>query len=607
MKIFSWNPRTHRMYIPEDDVTIHGVKSFDSAKALIASENFDPNQYRYTVQCRNGKPFNFANMDDAIATARIKSTAKTAYTVFCNGKSIAGFMNKKQLVDWKTVYECVTPIDSSSIWNNNKLTMKEFRKTVNEGEYVSDMSVYKTSVDVAPGKVRYCITYIKFIHYKTGHYDVQFPKTSYIFNKDGSVYVHDRGKIEHVSACGISINGKEDIRKALKAELIKLRPELKQAINMAYSYDVLGVFSRPTAYYAFDTFHKTCTKRAERVYFGYYPKEIVDESKLINVLAKRMGIPATKTLKKLYHQNIHNMEIVHCLKQFGFKDVNSYKKLVAVGIHFMRHNPSRFAPFVKQLIALRGENNVARMMCDTIFGLIRDVAQSYTTIDEDMAKFVMKNARNFEEIHDAFNVYCHPRKHLVDRKIEYTDKEKKRYNYTCKDGVRFELAEGCKDLAIVGAEMGICVGGYAEPAIRRYTTIVKMMNGNKHIACIEILKSGIEQIKAKFNNPLQLENKKDLDEWIEHAQIKCDCHDYRMIGRPWGSTHNYAVIRPDDFEPEDHKPVLQIVKREHTSCINDNKWFDKEGLWQISYRTNRAQTIPGREDDEPEDDDELPF
>jgi len=573
--IYSWNPKSKKLYIPEAQVTVPSIESFDAAKAFVNADGFDPMNWKYIIKSKNGKIYNFAVLSDALSAAQEKSTTRVSYSVYENGKAIAGFLNKKRLTDWVTVFK--KEADESSY--RARPSKKEWYYSIPRETYCEDKWLLSTTIDTAPGKVRICKTYMWYVKCKNGHLSTKFTKASKVFHQNGAVYYYSEGKMQHMQAKDISLYLDEDELTALRTELTKLRPELRQILMTTPYYNLIGVFSRPTAYYCFDTFHKKAWERKNgRLYYGYYPKEVVDESKMIDVLAKRMRVPMTKGLRKLYNENPHNMDVVKFLKESGFKDTNSYQKLTGMGVHFCLHNPAKFSPFFKRMIQLRGENNVARMASDTDFDLLKDVVQSYMTVDEDAADFIMKNARNFEEIHDTFNTSCPTKERYVDQKIRYTDKEKKRYNYICKDGIRFELADGSKELAIIGAQMGICVGGYADGALKKYTTIVKMMDGDKYAACIEVKKSSVVQIKAKFNNPVKGEYKHNIDEWLEHGKIECKCYDYSNIGRTWYSDHNYAHIRPADFEPAGHRGVLQIEKRKHVHFKHNNSWFFKSQL-----------------------------
>ena len=568
--IYSWNPKSKKLYIPEARVTIPGIESFEKAKTFVNADGFNPLDWTYIVKSKSGKAYNFAVLTDALNAAQQKSTSRVSYTVFQNDKAIAGFMNKKPLTDWVTVFE--KKADDSYRTRPSK---KEWYYNIPRGRYSEDKWHIGSTIDVAEGKVRLCRTYMYYTKCKNGHMTTRFTKTSKVFHKDGAVYYYREGKIEHVQAKDISLYLDDDELEVFRAELCKLRPELKQILMTVPYWNLIGAFSRPTAYYCFDTFHKKAWERkGGSVYFGYYPREIVDESKMVDTLAKRMRVPVTKSLRKLYNENPHNMDIVYFLKNIGFKDVNSYQKLTGFGVHFCLNNPEKFAPFFKEFIRIRGENNVVRMTSDTDFELIKDVAQSYMTVDEDAAAIILKDIHNFEEIHETFNVSC-PSRERCDQKIHYSSNEKKRFNFECKDGVKFELADGSKDLATIGYHMGICVGGYAPAALKKRTTIVKMMKEDKYIACIEVKGRHVVQLKAKFNNPVRREHKHNIDEWLKHAKLEANCNDYRSIGYEWHSEYNYAHIRPDDFEPAQHQPVLKIVKCKHIHFRHNNKWFFK--------------------------------
>ena len=564
--IWWFNPMKKELFIPESVTLIPKVASLEDARSLMST--FNPVEWTYIVKSKASKVYNFSALEDAVDTAKKKSARGTIYSVFTKGKAIASFINGKELTRWTTVWESK---------NKYRTSANKFYYSVPKGKFRQEQCSFSVAIETAKDKVRYTNVFIKYIKAKNGHLRIAFSRASKVFHKDGSVYYYREGKIVHEKASNMSIYQDDKVMTILRKELIKLRPELRQILEVVPYYNLIGVFSRPTAYFAFDTFHKKCHERNNgKLYYGYYPKEIVDESKMVDTLCKRMRIPCTKSLRRLYNENPHNMDVVHWLKGVGFKDVNSYQKLVGVGVHFCLHNPDKFKDFFKKFIELRTENNVVRMVEDTDFDLIKDVAQSYTTIDEDAAEFVLKKAKNFEEIHETFNRSCPTKSAMQETMIHYTEKEQKRFNLTCDNDIRFELAYSNKDLAIIGAEMGICVGGYANSALAKHTTIVKMMNGNKHVACIEVRNNNMIQLKAKFNNPVERQYKKYVDQWLDHTKLEASCHDYRVIGQPWHSTHNFAHIRPIDYRPAEHHPVLQVVKSKHVSVKHNNNWFFKD-------------------------------
>jgi len=584
--IWQYNPKKKELFVPEPSIVIPNVKTLDDARNIMNPE-FNPVDWTYIVKSKTSKVYNFANLQSAEDLAKAKSKRNTIWTVFQHGKAVVSFMNEKELTKWTTVWER----------RHSRPTLNEFYYRYPKGEHVVGGYDFSESIDVAEDKVRYTKVYIHLTKTKNGHLSTKFTRSSKVFHKDGSVHCHAEGRINHVSARDIWLWLPSDGEEIFRAELIKLRPEIKELISEERLVNLPAVFSRPTAYYKFDTFHKKFVRREENLYYGYYPKEVVDESKMIDVLRKRMRIPCTKGLRKLYNESHYNMDVVHWLKSVGFKDVNSFQKLVAIGVHFCLHNPDKFKNFFKKFIELRGENNVARMTCDTDFALIKDVARSYMTVNEDAAEFVLKKARGFEEIHETFNRTCPTKSELIETPIKYTEKEVERFNLKCDNDIRFELASSNKDLAIVGAEMGICVGGYADIALSKRATIVKMMKGNKHIACIEVNGNQLVQLKAKFNNPVEREYKKYIDKWLVHSKTNSGCHDYQCIGKAWHSTHNYAHVRPVDYQPATHTPVLQIIKADHTHYDHVNRWFARNDnyMYRIRYDTRAEAELRAQE------------
>ena len=586
MSIWLWNPRTCRVSVPGDKVTIHGIESLEAAHNLM-DNGFDPSKFQFVAQTKTGKPFNFETLEEAEAFAVQKSNKRSGCTVYHNGKPVVSYFDKKKMPKWQVVYH-------KKIEDPYRMTKKQFYYRTPKGEGdIGYWNLVNKMIETLPGKVRISDTHMRYVKCKNGHLTTQFMKDTITFHANGNVYCFENGKIVHKSAKDISKWYDDEFGTALINELVKLRPELNQALRKCKMWDIPAVFSRPTSMYCFDTFHKKAWERNDSVYFGYFPREIVDESKIIDVVAKRMRIPVTKSLRKVYNENMHNMTVVHFLKSIGFKDTNSYQKLIGLGVHFCRYNPDKFSPFMKKLIELKGENHVVKMLSDSCFDFILDAARSYPMIDEEIAEVIMKDSKNIEEIHETFNRHNSSSSHLMtEREIQYSDKEKERFNFICDDGVRFELAKSNKDLAVVGYNMGICVGGYGEEAVSKRTTIIKMMRGDEYVACIEYKSGNVNQIKAKFNNPLRREFKSDIDAWLAHGNIACDCYDYNRIGDAWVSSYNYAHVNPRDFVPVHHEPVLRVVKCKHIRCKHDNRWFMKN-----DFTDDRIEAEPDYIDD----------
>ena len=578
--IFTWNPRTNKVFVPEKSVTIPNVTSYGKAKELVLSDGFVPENWKYIVKSKTGKPHNFASKDDALRFAEQKSTKRIICTVYENGVAIAAFVNKKQLQEWTTVFVN----EDKPVYEIDRPSKKEF---YNDPFNKNGDWFYKETIEKANDKVRFREIRIHYNMMATGYLVTRFVTKSVTFHKDGSVYCFDKNKIVHKPASEIWLSNNKSVLEILREELAILRPELKTLLRVVEGDNIAGVFSRPTAYFSFDTYHRKAQWKKRNLYYGYFPKEIVDE-------AKRMRVPVTKSLRKLYNANLCNMNVVHFLKSIGFKDPNSYNKLTGVGVRFSMSNPNRLSDFYKRFIELRGENAVAKMLSDTDFNLINDVARTYHLVDKEIADLIMKESRNIEEIHVAFNSSVREDTCLIDEKISYTKAEKERYNYTCKDGVRFELADSSKELAIIGYRMGICVGGYADFALRKITTIVKMINNNNYVGCIEVRNNAVVQIKAKFNNPLEAKYKDDVDEWLAHCNVECGCHDYSIIGKPWTCNTNFAFINPGAFERRDDNRTLRIEKYDHVSRKHNNDWFNSSQVetYMILERIHRENEYP---------------
>ena len=551
----------------------------------------------YIVKSKTGKEYPFEELNTAEEFAKNKSTKTVCYCIYEGDRSIGAYRNKIRLPDWKTVYAEKYP---------KSYTKEEFYEEIKIAQE-EDPQVYAESreqlvglfIDTFEDKVRYRWVYNKLVRLRNDVHLSKLRTKSVVFHPDGKTYYCENGKIQFgIQPTDFLVTANNGAMKRLATELGRLRPEIADMLKQYYlKYPIQVLFSKPTYKLCYDEYRKEFKPRENfGLDFSYFPHELIDESKLPDWICNKYKIPNTKGLHKLYCQQLKNIQIVQGIKQCKFKDVNSIYKLAG----FMRiaNDPKWFKPFCLKLIKVRGENRAVEMLYDAERGTVDDCVRLINYVSQETADYIIKNARNIEEIHDSLvSVADYEKPNNVQ--IKYRLKEES-YNRKY-DNVVFQLAKDTKELAVIGAEMGICVGSYAEDAVSKRKTIVKMLDGEKYIACIEVRNNHLAQLKAKFNNPVKIEYKQYIDKWLKDTGIKAnDCRDYKEIGEPWKLTFNHARIRPEQFV-ENEKLKLQIVRAVHKPCKHLSTWYRKEedknyqtyGIIQTAFHTAK---IPERSD-----------
>lgn len=514
-------------------------------KLKLIMNNGHVNKPLYTICSKSGYAKLVNSLEEAKDLAYKKSTKACAYTVYENGEAIIAYKNKKELTNYKIVFKST-----------------DFAKT--------------TFIGVSEDKVRVKFVFTEYRRARIGD-NVVSMKTpqicTYTFHKDGKVY-YCNGK--RVILCGCKtetfITMDDECTVALVKALIGIRPEIKKFEDIAIGYgfldDFVVLYSFPNVFLRYDAYNDTYEERNRRFDIEV-TRRIVEDNNIVKMFAKKFkDFPETKIFRKLYLKDINYLEeVANCLR-LGFtnKDI-TYRLASSHYAPFMSDKKEQavLEAFMNSVIRIKGESNAAKMLLEEDPRISCDIAMMINSfdIDIDAINFVIRKCSNIASMHDTLAGYSGTRRHRLENKeIKYSKKELKLE----KDfgDVKFELAKDSKDLAIVGADMGICVGGYANAAASKQCIIVKMVNNGKYVGCIEIRDGDrLYQIKAKFNNPLELKYKDSLDQWISENKLKAECYDYDLIGQSWNSCHAYNDIDPtqyDRHEQHDENRIV-IVKR----------------------------------------------
>ena len=315
---------------------------------------------------------------------------------------------------------------------------------------------------------------------------------------------------------------------------------------------------------------------------------MLDDNEFIKRTAVKLGVPTGKKFMQFYRNNYCMIRLAALAKDVGIKNTDLIRRILELHekLRNKRDDIDLFNAFMfksqrsalKAVINIKHEAVLVRMLeqerTDVLGDIDRLVNSGY--VDEDILNEVVKECSNFQSIHDTLTRYVNinRRKHrMVDAIIPYSDEELKLNGVY--DNVEFQLATSKKDLAIVGYKMGICVGGYANDACAKRLSIVKMIDNGKYVGCLELHGKEIVQIKAKYNNPLEMKYKHALDQWMNKNGLWSCCSDYSHIGTPWFCQHNYNMMNPDMFENEEHDDNrLVMVKSDPIGWAEPSRLVD---------------------------------
>ena len=565
----------------------------------------------FAIKSRTGKVYyedrngnKFQTLQAAMDEAKARSTKKAAFTVYLNGKSVTAFINKKELPQPEVVFY-LRRRPETSVFVRFECQNDFYR----EAKY----EVACLRLDRINGNVRLTAEYKVLIPRETGHI-FTFKKSSITFRPNGTTCSYQDGRLILGSGRGTRMPSLEIEGAPFKTfidELCKLRPSSELALRAEYNrcvnlctkgnrdridvYHIVDVFERPSKRYIVDEYRKTAVERPNDSPSHFtdecFPRVPVPEDKLVEILAKKYGVPYTKKFKRIYLADIGNIIAVRRVMDYGIINPDYICRLSNLATDPL--SPPSTREFIEYMIKYRGMKNAVAMLEDRDATIISDCGRLLWGFcdDPETIEWVIRNSRNVYEIHDTL-VYLTNKmfdgNKYQNRKIEYDKEEIKRINHEY-GSVAVTLAKDTKELAVIGRDMGICVGGYADEAVSRRSTIVKMMDGKKYVACIEIRDDEIQQIKAKFNNPVKAEYKEYIDRWIKDANLGICTYDYNRIGDPWESTLDYHNVNPDTIRDEEEQAYDLRIIRTHDKKYEFNWLGWKEMIMREEYEKSEAE------------------
>lgn len=274
------------------------------------------------------------------------------------------------------------------------------------------------------------------------------------------------------------------------------------------------------------------------------------QSELMNKVCKNLGIPCSKSAKKMI-LSVKTTKKLYELKQYGFKNFDCKKNILntmqedtVFGLYYEEYDP--LTPFIQDLIKVKGEAQVSKMIVElnttisnaehsTLLNLYGEAAVMW-----DQFKAVEMNHErylrgNIHDIHEHLSLDIDKIKAISENTlIDYSEEELMLEGIY--RGYKFHLASNVSEIVQVGADMGNCVGNtwYTERAKLREIYIVLTTMDNKYKACIELDAAFcMIQCKSKFNDIPNGELAYAIEEWVEDKGIivnNCDDYDTMITG-----------------------------------------------------------------------------
>ncbi len=298
--------------------------------------------------------------------------------------------------------------------------------------------------------------------------------------------------------------------------------------------------------------------------FNYYdsslfkelPRTLVDTEVLVRRLVKKHGIPYTKAFKKLYLSDIKWLARCVYFKKLGFRNNDILMSLLKMEI-LGYGDLEGFDIFVKHMVKHCGEHVASRKLLKYLSPdgkyrsdrtTLRDTHKMYKIIykyDKSLIS-VVDWGRSIRQIHDLLSK-IYTKIEFENKEIPYskTDMELQGNFQNCD----FELPKNTNRLIEVGSLLGTCVGSYRDGVLSKKSLIILMLNKEKVVGCIELVKGRkLNQLSAKYNNPVSIEYKPAFDAWAQQNKIQnlSGCRGYVDFGKDLKLTHDWHTHELDE-------------------------------------------------------------
>lgn len=249
----------------------------------------------------------------------------------------------------------------------------------------------------------------------------------------------------------------------------------------------------------------------------------------VGTLMKNFKVPMGKSFRKLIMKDNSKVLVVSTITRH-FKEIDNIRRILEAKVYKRGLNAREmigpldwnvdygYDTFMKDMISRFGETVWTNKILDghVDYNYIRDTASMYYKIMKRKKPELEVSLRgNLREMHDRFSEILdnldHPNEILT-----YTDLQRS-LEYKFSNGHYIRLAQDTRELRHVGRTMHICVGGYADRALRKSCNIALMLDDkDQYVMCIELSGDFIDVCQAKLhcNNLPDGDTKDMVTEWI---------------------------------------------------------------------------------------------
>lgn len=396
-----------------------------------------------------------------------------------------------------------------------------------------------------------------------------------IRKEDGRIKVVDM----HNMVMTFAADGKVDYPNRLPKDKVKevmvalyeLRPDFKIAVDTLKwedwtVADVADVWRNTYCYVQYDPYTGKAVKRLwkQTPIEGISPFLRTDAD-IVEDIIEKLDIPGTKAFRKLYLKSFKIAKLVKAIMRCGIKDPNRVLKLVPE-LEDKRMNDYDESPVyleqyegmqdaIRKISELKSEEVAVKILLEW---LTKVEVNPMFVLDspKEVLEFILKRTSSPEEIWNSIFDY-RKKGGIEDSTFDLTEDDL-RLEGTF-GNLEFKLPKSKSELAILGAEMGICVGSYSQAVEARASRIVAAYEGEKPVACFDCPEFKIVQMKGKFNNPVMCKYEEAITEWVKANELSFNTYD-KFGPDTIMSTTRYDVVRPEAFERHGQPRTIEIIK-----------------------------------------------
>jgi hypothetical protein len=246
-------------------------------------------------------------------------------------------------------------------------------------------------------------------------------------------------------------------------------------------------------------------------------------------------IPDVKSLRRIAFTNPRCFPLLASISR-TFRNVDIIRSLYAVYIDCLDDEYGRDVDFsakiFKTMVKYKGEKIIASKLlkhkvCDknnNAYGSLHDLIRFYDELQH--CDFDFSRNYSIDELH-LYLAGAVAVKKTQNRKIGYADKELSLE--VSDDTFALFLAQDTHELISIGAYMGLCVGGYVDKAVSKRSTIfvLRKLEDNKPVGCIELRKDTVIQAKGFHNRLLQNQERIFVENWIKDKGLIVGTNDLK--------------------------------------------------------------------------------